>query len=181
MAVNKLDNSMIDPNDIGTSANQLVQLDGSAKIPAVDGSLLTGIPSSFTKSASDPVIATNPSGGVGTLWANTTSGEVYCCTDATAGANVWKNVGAGTGNIVPAAVYGGTTFGYYAGGVAAPGDSNRIEKWSFTSDGNSVDATSDLLTAVHYTAGACSTTHGYTCSGKTSGNYTDQIQKCALD
>ena len=28
---------------IGTSANNLVQLDGSAKLPAVDGSLLTGI------------------------------------------------------------------------------------------------------------------------------------------
>ena len=28
---------------IGTSASNLVQLDGSAKLPAVDGSLLTGI------------------------------------------------------------------------------------------------------------------------------------------
>ena len=78
MAVNKFDNSMFDANTIGTSANQLLQLDGSAKIPAVDGSLLTGIPVSFTKSSSDPVIATNPSGGVGTIWVNTTSGEVYC-------------------------------------------------------------------------------------------------------
>jgi hypothetical protein len=29
--------------DVGTAANKIVQLDGSAKIPAVDGSLLTGI------------------------------------------------------------------------------------------------------------------------------------------
>jgi hypothetical protein len=32
-------------NGIGTSANQLVQLDGSAKLPAVDGSNLTGVDS----------------------------------------------------------------------------------------------------------------------------------------
>ena len=76
MAVNKFDNSMLDAGTIGTTANKLLQLDGSAKIPAVDGSLLTGIPPSFTKNASDPVITTNPSGGVGSLWANTTSGEV---------------------------------------------------------------------------------------------------------
>ena len=75
MAVNKFDNSMLDANTIGTTANKLLQLDGSTKIPAVDGSLLTGIPASFTKSASDPVITTNPAGGVGSLWANTTSGE----------------------------------------------------------------------------------------------------------
>ncbi|SVC68196.1 uncharacterized protein METZ01_LOCUS321050, partial [marine metagenome] len=61
MAVNKFDNSMFDAGTIGTTANKLLQLDGSTKIPAVDGSLLTGIPSSFTKSASDPVVTTNPS------------------------------------------------------------------------------------------------------------------------
>jgi len=31
--------------DVGTSANQLVQLDGSARLPAVDGSQLTNLPS----------------------------------------------------------------------------------------------------------------------------------------
>ena len=36
MAVNKFDNSMFDAGTIGTSSNQLVQLDGSTKIPAVD-------------------------------------------------------------------------------------------------------------------------------------------------
>ena len=139
MAVNKFDNSMFDAGTIGTTANKLLQLDGSTKIPAVDGSLLTGIVG-FTKSASDPTISTNPSGGVGSLWANTTSGEVYCCTDATAGANVWKNVGAGTGNIVPAAVYGGTTFGYYAGGMLSYNQHNhgrskeQIQKFAYASN-----------------------------------------------
>ena len=177
LTLTKVDVGMME--DVGTSANQLVQLDSNAKIPAVDGSLLTGMSTSLSGS-SDPTLSTNPSTGVGTKFLNTTDGEMFICTNATAGANVWKNVGAGTGNIVPIAVYGGTTYGYYAGGTAAPGDSSRIEKWSFTSDGNSVDATSDLLTAVHYTAGSCSTTHGYTCSGKPSGPYTDQIQKWAF-
>ena len=44
MAVNKFDNSMFDADAIGTSANQLLQLDGTAKIPAADASLLTGLP-----------------------------------------------------------------------------------------------------------------------------------------
>ena len=49
MAVNKFDNSMFDAGTIGTTANKLLQLDGSTKIPAVDGSLLTGIPSSLPR------------------------------------------------------------------------------------------------------------------------------------
>ena len=51
----------------------------------------------ITKSASDPTASTNPAGGVGTLFLNTTSGEMYSCTDATAGSNVWTNIGDGTG------------------------------------------------------------------------------------
>ena len=35
--------------DVGTSANQIVQLDGSAKLPAVDGSALTNLPSGTTE------------------------------------------------------------------------------------------------------------------------------------
>ena len=84
--------------DTGTTANKLVLLDGSGNLPAVDASLLTGIVSA-TISASDPTISTNPSGGVGTEWNNSTSGEMYICTDATTGANVWKNVGDGSGDI----------------------------------------------------------------------------------
>jgi hypothetical protein len=155
MAVNKFDNSMFDAGTIGTTANKLLQLDGSAKIPAVDGTLLTGIPSAFTKSASDPAIATNPSGGVGTIWANTTSGEVYCCTDATAGANVWTNIGAGTGDITP--FYGlGDTYGYAAGGGAgAPLYSNVIEKFAFNTSNNATDVgdltvSRDMLTGAQY-------------------------------
>ena len=75
------DGSITDAKLSGTiSASKL-----TGAMPALDGSTLTGIPG-ITKSASDPVVTTNPSGGVGTLWANSTSGEMFVCTDATAGA-----------------------------------------------------------------------------------------------
>ena len=44
----------------------------------------------ITKQSSDPTISTNPSGGVGSLILNTSTGKLWACTDATAGANVWK-------------------------------------------------------------------------------------------
>ena len=112
MAVNKLDITMME--DVGTSANQLLQRDGSGNIPAIDGSQVTGL-SEFTTSTSDPAIDTNPAGGVGTLWYNKTAGTMYVCTDATAGANIWTNVGAGSGNVQPW-YYQGTIAGYIAGG-----------------------------------------------------------------
>ena len=65
-------------------------VDGSAltgAMPAVDGSSLTGI-SGMTKVTSDPALNTNPSSGVGTTWVNKSSGEMFVCTDATAGENV---------------------------------------------------------------------------------------------
>ena len=55
-----LDVTMLD--DVN-NASGLVQLDSNAKIPACSGAALTNLPG-VTKSASDPVIATNPSGGV---------------------------------------------------------------------------------------------------------------------
>ena len=41
MALDKLDIEMLE--DVGTGANQLVKLDGSAKLPALDGSNLTNL------------------------------------------------------------------------------------------------------------------------------------------
>jgi len=179
MAVNKFDNSMLDANTIGTSANQLLQLDSNTKYPAVDGSLLTGIPSPFTASASDPTISTNPSGGVGTLWKNTSSGEMYCCTDATAGANVWTNVGAGTGDISP--FFGtGDNYGYHFGGwPGSPAGNNHIEKYSFTASANATDV-GDLAQGVYGNAGHSSSTHGYATGGQTvnsAGPRYNNIQK----
>ena len=52
-----------------------------------------------TVSTSDPAANSNPTSGVGHLWINSTSGEQYILTDATADNNVWTNVGDGTGTI----------------------------------------------------------------------------------
>ena len=65
--------------------------------------------SGITTSASDPTVSTNPS-SVGTMFVNTTSGETYVCSDITAGANVWQNIGDGAGTIEPWQ-YGGTNYG----------------------------------------------------------------------
>ena len=67
-------------------------------LPAMDASGLTGM-SSITKSASDPTATANVT--LGTVWANTTSGEMYICTGEVTNNNVWTNVGAGTGGIIP--------------------------------------------------------------------------------
>ena len=128
--------------DTGTTAGKLVVLDGSGNLPAVDASLLTGVVSA-TISASDPTISTNPSSGVGTEWNNSTSGAMFICTDATAGANVWTNVGAGSDNIAPWA-FGGTSYGWLYGGYAGHPRSYGIDQISFTTDGNATDV-ADLL------------------------------------
>ena len=105
--------------DTGTTAGKVLVLDGSGNMPAIDGTLMTGV-ASATKSASSPAVDTNPSGGLGTKWINTTSGEVYICTDATAGANVWTNVGAGSGDVAPSPAVLGTQYGFIGGGSVAP-------------------------------------------------------------
>ena len=84
--------------DVGTTAGKILQLDGSARMPAISAVNLVNLPGP-TVSTSDPAIDTNST--LGAKWINKTSGEVYICTDATTDENVWTNVGAGSGNIVP--------------------------------------------------------------------------------
>jgi hypothetical protein len=156
-----LDVTMLD--DVN-NASGLIQLDSNAKIPACSGAAVTGL-SSVTKNASDPVIATNPSGGVGSVWQNTTSGEMYICTDATAGENVWTNIGAGSGNIEPF-IYQGTQFGYTSGSGDPSGApaGDAIEKHSYTSDGSATDHANCSRTRTA-TSGHSSATHGYISGG----------------
>ena len=152
--------------DVGTSANKVVQLDGNAKLPAVSGANLTNMVE-VTQSSNDPTVSTNPAGGVGTEWHNTSTGEVYVLTDATAGANVWMNVGEGSGNVKPFS-FQGSNFGFNAGGQPTGSWSNtptnQISKFSLTSDGNGTDV-ADLTDDRQSTAGCSSSTHGYTMSG----------------
>ena len=107
--------------------------------------------SGITTSSSDPAVDTDPSGGVGTIFTNTTSGETYVCSDATEGSNVWKNVGDGEGDIRPILWYGDR--GMCVGG-AYGGQSNTIQYITISSLGNSTDY-GDLSTAAH-SMGSCS-------------------------
>ena len=159
--------------DTGTSANQIVKLDGSAKIPAVDGSQLTNLPSDVTKATSDPVITTNPSGGVGTLYLNKNSGELWCCTDATSNKNKWINIASGDGDIVPF-VFQGANYGFQAGGYIG-GSHNGIWRFAFASDGNATDW-ADMATGRETTAGSHSDTHGYTLGGSSNVNNIEKFQ-----
>lgn len=106
-------------------------------LPAISGAALTNVPSSYTKSANDP--ATNTNSTVGALWVNQVSGETYVCTDATTDANVWTNIGAGTGNITPLpAFYGprGLTGGGDIGVVANYAGAAKIEYVTIQTTGN---------------------------------------------
>jgi len=93
MAISKISGNMID----GSLTSSLV----TGSLPAVDGSALTGASAGIdTETTSDPLITTNPS-ATGHLWVNKNSGEMFVCTDKTAGANVWYNIGRGSGDVAP--------------------------------------------------------------------------------
>ena len=168
--------------DTGTAANKLVLLDGSGKIPAVDGSLLTGIVGA-TKSTSNPATDTNPSGGVGTEWHNKTTGQMYICTDATADANVWTNVGAGTGDIIPVVwAPQGSNYGYCVGGLTGSppvANSDVVDRYSFTSDGNASDV-GNLTSANYGYYGHSSVTHGFIMGGYVDPSGDTSIQSFAF-
>ena len=156
--------------DTGTTANKLVVL-GASGLPAVDGSLLTGIVS-YTKSASDPTISTNPSGGVGTEWVNHTTGKQFICTDATAGANVWTCSGGGSGNIQ--LFHGkGTNYGY-----SCRQYDDLIEKYSYASDSNSVDSGQNMnWSGGEPGGGVSSATYGYVMIQHSSHSNTGTMRK----
>ena len=142
-------------------------------LPALDGSALTGVGvTPITTSASDPLVTTNPSGGLGTVWANTTSGEMYVLTDATAGSNLWTNIGTGEGHVY---TYGGTVAGFAVGGYGSGPLLNSIDKFDFSSNTTASDH-GDLVQAASSSAAASSRTHGYCAGGGTTPN-TDMIQK----
>ena len=150
-------------------ANAISSSKLTGTLPAIDGSAVTNYgPRAVTKSASDPVITTNPANGVGTVWANTTSGEMYVCTDATTDANAWINIGPGVGGYGKAfgGLGGGTVSGYISGGYG-PTASNVIEKFSLTSNGN-VTSVGTLGTKSYDGANASSATHGYVAGGNDS-------------
>ena len=136
-------------------------------LPTIDGSALTGVGSGFMENASDPATDTNPANGLGAVWVNTTTGSIYICTDATADANVWTNVGGGSGDVVPYS-FQGTNYGFQAGGFIA-GTHNGLWRFSLTSDGNTTDR-ADMSPAYYGQVGTHSDTHGYTLGGNGNAN-----------
>ena len=105
------------------------KLDGA--LPAINGANLTGVGDGVLKAGNDPAVDTNPAAGVGAVWLNTSSGEMFVCTDATADSNIWTNVGAGTGDVVPFQ-FQGTISGYSMGhNIIAQAD--EIDKFSLES------------------------------------------------
>jgi len=157
MAITKIDITMLE--DV-SGANNLVKLDANAKIPAGTGANLLNKPGPLT-SASDPAIDSNKT--LGTEWLNSASGEMYICTDATTGANVWTNVGEGSGNVEPY-IFQGTTYGYACGGSDGVA-SLTMGQVSFTSDGNSTNVGNLFESASDNPCGQTSKTHGYVSGG----------------
>ena len=78
----------------GVNLTNLNAANISGTLPAIDGSALTGV-SAYENETSDPTATENKT--LGTMWVNKTSGEMYILTDDTTNANVWTNVGDGSG------------------------------------------------------------------------------------
>ena len=158
--------------DTGTTNGKVLVLDGSGNMPAIAAGSMTGVESA-TKSASDPTISTNPATGLGTKWINTTSGEIFILTDATAGENVWTSTGGTSGNVQPFN-FPGSSYGYITGGTLPT--SNVIEKVSFTTDGNATDV-GDMTQSRGESSGCSSATHGYTTGGYPPGPASNVIER----
>ena len=151
------------------------KLSGSA-LPAIDGSNLQNVSTGLLSGSSDPTITQNPAGGVGTVYTNTTDGEVFVLTDATTNENVWVNVGGGSGNVNNNFPYtlGGTQYGYAAGGLKhGPANtiSNKIDRFAFAASANATDV-GDLSKYRRYQGMTSSATHGYSMGGEQADVHT---------
>ena len=138
----------------GTVANNLERSSGT--IGAAGSGIIVD--------SGDPAIDSNPAGGLGTVWSNSTSGETYVCTDATPGTNVWTNVGDGTGDIEPW-LFGGTSYGFVCGNH--PG-TNAVDRWSFASGTQNGEDWGDTVGTTRYSKGGNSDKdngYSYNCGG----------------
>ena len=96
---------------------------------------------------------------------------MFVCKDATAGENIWVNVGSGFGGVGKA--FGGkgpgTIAGFTAGGYDVGGQYNIIDKFTFGSANNATDH-GDISVKRFRSTGHSSLTHGYAASGETTIN-----------
>ena len=107
MANTKITSRVIADNSVGIDAlnvtdgtnGQFFKTDGSGTLSFDDAASAFADLTDVTVATSDPALNTNPSTGVGTLWLNKSSGDIWCCTDATTDANYWTNIGKGDSDV----------------------------------------------------------------------------------
>ena len=122
--------------------------------------------SGITESASNPTVSTNPS-ALGTRFINTTSGELFVCTDITAGENVWK--GQLDSTVKPPERFGGrgVFMGGYDGAWPSGNNSDVIDYITIASLGDAIDF-GDLAVVGQRSGQALSNgTRGVCCAGGT--------------
>lgn len=79
------------------------------------------------------------------------------------GTNIYGVESINKDNVLPYS-FQGSVSGYTSGGRLSSADSNTIDKFSFTSDGNATDV-GDLTTLTRFTSGQSSSVSGYTSGG----------------
>lgn len=150
--------------DVGTSANKIVQLDGSARLPAVDGSQLTGIPIPFSS------VQVFNSAGTSSWTVPANINKVFV--------QVWGGGGGGAGGTaLSIAGSGGGAGGYGAGFLAVtPGASLSVTVGAGGTGGpvgsdGVAGGQSSLGTAIVANGGAkgLATSNGPTFGGTVSG------------
>jgi hypothetical protein len=131
------------------------------------GSALDGL-GGVTVSTTDPAVDSNPS-ATGHQWINKTSGELYVCTDNTAGSNVWVNVGEGDGGVPLTA--GPITRGVFGSGG---GEANKTMDYiTIATTGNATDF-GDMVSNTTYHQGCGKGIRGVFGGGH-DGAYTDSM------
>jgi|TARA_B110000438_G_scaffold303314_1_gene364247 hypothetical protein len=134
-------------------------------LPAVNGAAVTNLPGIDT-GAGDPTETTNST--LGTHYINSTTGAMFCCTDATTNANVWVHSGG-----FREKCFGGNGVGRTRGYIAGGGDNvgggyppiASIEKFNFAS-GSSTSGHGSLRVAVYASqCGVSSSSHGFVLGG----------------
>ena len=106
---------------------QFLQTNGSGTLSFADAASAFADLTEVTVATSDPALNTNPSTGVGTLWLNKNTGNIWCCTDAATGNNYWTNIGKGDSDV-----------GFVATGGNSTVTSGGYKYHVFTSSGNLV-------------------------------------------
>ena len=166
------------PSSIGSASQVLKVNSGANAYEWGDASASFNSLSDTTVNTGNPTLTTNPS-AIGHMWINTTSGEGFICTDATANANIWGSLGLGDSpSIQPFGGSGGikTTYGIYT-------VHTFLSSGNFVAEGATVSSAVDYLIIAggggggssYYSAGHGSSSGGG--GGGAGGLITGQVSK----